>query len=97
MKNKKQKHSAEHKDITCAVRIPRSLYESLTLAAKVVNSSLSDVIRDAIVEKIELIKMQEVEKRLKNEKIRAQLEELAKNGGSSSGGRIDDIMDLLEA
>ena len=97
MKKKPKKHEAEHKDITFAVRIPRSLYESLTLAAKLVNSSLSDVIREAIVEKIEIIKQQEVDKRLKNEKIRAQLEELAKNGGSPGNDRIDDIMDLLEA
>ena len=68
--------SNQKKDVTCAVRIPRALYDSLTEAAEIDGGSLSDVIRSAIVEKIQLIRDQELQRRLKAEKVRSQLEDM---------------------
>ena len=85
----------EHKDVTCAVRLPKSLYDSLVKAAEMINSSLSDVIREAITDKIETIKEQIVAQELRNEELRNKLSELAQNGDSASKKKIQDIMDLF--
>ena len=87
----------EHKDVTCAVRIPPSLYAALKQAAHLNNDSLSDVIRSAIVNQIELIKKEQIEKSLKNQKIRSQLTELMQSGDLKSQERINEIMDLMKA
>tara|TARA_B100000902_G_scaffold1982_1_gene2547 strand:- start:2761 stop:3033 length:273 start_codon:yes stop_codon:yes gene_type:complete len=88
--------NTQKKDVTCAVRIPRALYDNLTEAAQIDGGSLSDVIRSAIVDKIQLIRDQELQRRLKAEKVRSQLEDMV---GDSPGGqdRVDDILKLLEA
>ena len=86
----------EHKDVTCAVRLPKSLYDSLVKAAEMINSSLSDVIREAIVTKIELIKEELLQKQLKNDELRKKLADLAEDGDPMSRKRIQDIMELIE-
>ena len=80
---KKQKKSTknlgldrEHKDITCAVRLPRSMYEALGHCAKVENTSLSDVIREALVEKMSQVEERERERVLKEAEYEARLREL---------------------
>jgi hypothetical protein len=97
MKHKKHIDEREHKDITCAVRLPQSLYKALSDVAKITNSSLSDVMRDAIVEKIDSIRDAEIARRLKKERIRAQIEKLGIDPSSKSKAEIDALMELLEA
>lgn len=66
----------EHKDITCAVRLPRSMYEALGHCAKVENTSLSDVIREALVEKMKQVEEAERERILKEAEYEAKLRKL---------------------
>lgn len=66
----------EHKDITCAVRLPRSMYEALGHCAKVENTSLSDVIREALVEKMSQVEEKERQRVLKEAEYEARLREL---------------------
>ena len=66
----------EHKDITCAVRLPRSMYEALGQCAKVENTSLSDVIREALVEKMSQVEERERQRVLKKAEYDARLREL---------------------
>ena len=66
----------EHKDITCAVRLPRSMYEALGQCAKVENTSLSDVIREALVEKMSQVEEKERQRVLKEAEYEARLREL---------------------
>jgi len=66
----------EHKDITCAVRLPRSMYEALGQCAKVENTSLSDVIREALVEKMSQVEERERQRVLKEAEYEARLREL---------------------
>lgn len=97
MKHKKHTDDREHKDITCAVRLPQSLYSALSDVAKITNSSLSDIMRDAIVEKIDAIRENEIAKRLKKEQIRAQIGKLGIDPNSSNKEEIDALLALLEA
>lgn len=81
MKNtKKAKKSLgldrEHKDITCAVRLPKSMYEALGRCAKVKGKSLSDIIREALVAKMDLVEQEEKERILKEAEYEAKLREL---------------------
>ena len=66
----------EHKDITCAVRLPKSMYEALGHCAKVENTSLSDVIREALVEKMSQVEERERQRVLKEAEYEARLREL---------------------
>ena len=66
----------EHKDITCAVRLPRSMYQALGQCAKVENTSLSDIIREALVEKMKQVEEAERERVLKEAEYEARLREL---------------------
>ena len=66
----------EHKDITCAVRLPRSMYQALGRCAKVENTSLSDIIREALVEKMKQVEEAERERVLKEAEYEARLREL---------------------
>jgi len=66
----------EHKDITCAVRLPKTMYEQLCEVAKVENSSISDVIRTALVGKIEAFADKQMERELKAAKLEAELRRL---------------------
>ena len=87
----------EHKDITCAVRLPQSLYSALSETAKITNSSLSDIMRDAITEKLDKIRDQEIARRLKKEQIKAQIEKLGIDPNSRNKGEIDTLLSLMEA
>jgi predicted DNA-binding protein len=97
MKNQRHINTREHKDITCAVRLPQSLYNSLSEAAKLSNSSLSDIMREAIIEKIDSINSIEIDKRLKKEGIRAQIEKLGSGSGENRNEQIDALLGLLDA
>lgn len=66
----------ESKDITCAVRLPRSMYQALGRCAKVENTSLSDIIRDALVAKMDEVQEKERERILKEAEYEAKLREL---------------------
>lgn len=66
----------ESKDITCAVRLPRSMYQALGRCAKVENTSLSDIIRDALVAKMDEVQEKERERILKEAEYQAKLREL---------------------
>jgi uncharacterized protein (DUF1778 family) len=66
----------ESKDITCAVRLPRSMYEALDRCAKLKNTSLSDIIRDALVTKMDEVMEEEREKVLREAEYQAKLRNL---------------------
>ena len=66
----------ESKDITCAVRLPRSMYQALGRCAKVENTSLSDIIRDALVAKMDEVQEKERERILKEAEYEARLRDL---------------------
>lgn len=66
----------EHKDITCAVRLPKSMYDQLCEVAKSENSSISDVIRSSIVVRLEEHAEKEMEKQLKEARLQAELRKL---------------------
>lgn len=66
----------EHKDITCAVRLPKSMYQALGQCAKVENTSLSDIIREALVDKMNKVEEKERERVLKDAEYEARLREL---------------------
>ena len=66
----------EHKDITCAVRLPKTMYEQLCEVANAENSSISDIIRSALVGKIEEFSDKQMERELKAAKLEAELRRL---------------------
>ena len=65
----------EHKDITCAVRLPKTMYDNLCRAATIEGLSLSDVIRDALIRKMEAIFEKEREKQLKEAEFESKMRE----------------------
>ena len=65
----------EHKDITCAVRLPKTMYDNLCKAATIEGLSLSDVIRDALIRKMEAIFEKEREKQLKEAEFESKMRE----------------------
>lgn len=70
---KKMGVDREHKDITCAVRLPKTMYENLIKAAHIEGSSLSDVIRDALIKKMDSIFQAHREKLLEEAKFNAEM------------------------
>lgn len=66
----------EHKDITCAVRLPQTMYQQLCDVAKKENSSISDVIRSSLVTRIEQFAEKEMDRQLKAAKLEAELRKL---------------------
>lgn len=96
-KHKKHTDEREHKDITCAVRLPQSLYSALSDAAKMTNSSLSDIMREAIVDKLDLIREAEIAKTLRRAEIEAKVAKLGLGKDSKSKAELDALLDLLEA
>jgi predicted DNA-binding protein len=95
--HKKHIDEREHKDITCAVRLPQSLYQSLSDAAKITNSSLSDIMREAIVEKLDQIREAQIAKSLRRAEIEAKVSKLGLDTNSKSKAELDALLDLLEA
>jgi len=96
-KHKKHIDEREHKDITCAVRLPQSLYSALSDAAKMTNSSLSDIMREAIVDKLDSIREAEIAKTLRRAEIEAKVAKLGLGKDSKSKAELDALLDLLEA
>ena len=94
---KKHADEREHKDITCAVRLPQSLYQSLSNAAKKTNSSLSDIMREAIVEKLDQIRERELAKTLRRAEIESKVAKLGLGTDSKSKAELEALLDLLEA
>lgn len=90
MKNKKslktQGTDREHKDVTCAVRLPRSTYVKLSELAKAKNLSLSDIMRDALFERMTAIEDELYEKKLKEARKRREMEELGLDPSEMYGG-----------
>tara|TARA_A100001037_G_scaffold294800_1_gene313034 strand:- start:517 stop:792 length:276 start_codon:yes stop_codon:yes gene_type:complete len=84
------------KDVTCAVRIPKSLYDHMSEAADLAGLNMSDLMRSAFVDKIQSIRDEEVQKRIKAEKVRNQLEEMIKDSPDSEK-RVNDILRLLDS
>ena len=66
----------EHKDITCAVRLPKTMYDQLCEVAKAENSSLSDIIRSSIVARLEIHADKAMERQLKEARLEAELRKL---------------------
>lgn len=66
----------EHKDITCAVRVPPTMYNQLCEVAKAENSSISDIIRSSLISRIEMFKDKAMEKQLKEARLEAELRKL---------------------
>lgn len=66
----------EHKDITCAVRLPQTMYDQLCEVAKSENSSISDVVRSSIVARLEIHAEKAMEKQLKEARLEAELRKL---------------------
>lgn len=66
----------EHKDITCAVRVPPTMYNQLCEVAKAENSSISDVIRSSLIARIEMFNDKAMEKQLKEARLEAELRKL---------------------
>jgi len=77
MKKKRKSRShgieREHKDITCAVRLPKTMYDNLVKAANIEGLSLSDIIRDALIRKMEAIFERQREKMLKEAEFEAKM------------------------
>lgn len=66
----------EHKDVTCAVRLPQTMYEQLCEVARKENSSISDVIRSSLVTRIEEFADKDMERQLKAAQLEAELRKL---------------------
>ena len=66
----------EHKDVTCAVRLPQTMYEQLCEVASKENSSISDVIRSSLVKRIEEFADKDMERQLKAAQLEAELRKL---------------------
>ena len=98
---KKPKRSSgierEHKDITCAVRLPKTMYDRLCQAAEMENSSLSDIIREGLTEKMNKVFDQHVEKELKEARIMSELEKLGVDPSKLSSGAIGALLAREEA
>lgn len=83
---KTQGMDREHKDVTCAVRLPRSTYVRLSELAKAKNMSLSDIMRDALLERMNAIEDELFEKKLKEARKRREMEELGLDPSEMYGG-----------
>lgn len=66
----------EHKDVTCAVRLPQTMYKQLCEVASKENSSISDVIRSSLVKRIEQFADKDMERQLKAAQLEAELRKL---------------------
>lgn len=83
---KKRALDREHKDITCAVRLPKTMYDRLHGLAAQNSSSLSDIIRDALVTKMDELEEQILERKIKEARRRAMVEEAGLDPREMFGG-----------
>lgn len=67
----------ENKDVTCAVRLPESMYSRLYQLAKSEGSSLSDIIREALVIKMDDMEEVIMERKLKKARYEAEMAKLS--------------------
>ena len=97
--NRRDAHasSRESKDITCAVRLNRSLYEALNDAAEMENSSLSDIIRQALTDKLEEIRQKALSRKLEAQRLEFQLEALKEGANPEALERLQEIEKLSKA
>ena len=97
-KTKKSKDSharaRESKDITCAVRLNRSLYAALNDVAEMENSSLSDIIRQALTDKIDEIRQKALGRRLEAQKLELQIAALKQGASPEALERLQEIEKL---
>lgn len=74
---KKRGLDRENKDVTCAVRLPESMYSRLYQLAKSEGSSLSDIIREALVIKMDDMEEVIMERKLKKARYEAEMAKLS--------------------
>jgi len=74
--SKKRGIEQEQKDVACAVRLPESMYSRLYKLAKSEGSSLSDIIREALVIKMDEMEEVIMERTLKKARYEAELAKL---------------------
>lgn len=75
--NSRRSIDRENKDITCAVRLPESMYKRLHELASSEGSSLSDIIREALVTKMNDMEEEIMERKLKKARYEAELAKLS--------------------
>jgi uncharacterized protein (DUF1778 family) len=95
-RNDTHARTRESKDITCAVRLNRSLYAALNDAAEIENSSLSDIIRQALTDKIEEIRRKNLSRRLEAQKLQTQLDALKEGADPEAMQRLQEIEQLVK-
>lgn len=88
--------SRESKDVTCAVRLNKSLYAALNDAAVMENSSLSDIIRQALTDKLEEIRRKNLSRRLEAQKLQTQLDALKEGADPGAMTRLQEIERLVQ-
>lgn len=91
-KASKQKDDPAAKDITCAVRFNSSMYARLKDTARDMNLSLSDVIRQALVDYMESHSKSLLEKKLEEIELRKKVTEATANEDQSLR---DTLLELL--
>jgi len=74
---KKRGLERENKDVTCAVRLPESMYSRLYQLAKSEGSSLSDIMREALVIKMDDMEEVIMERKLKKARYEAEMAKLS--------------------
>jgi len=73
------------------------MYDRLCQAADMENSSLSDIIREGLTEKIDAVFDQHVEKELKEVRLKAELEKLGIDPGEISEGALGALLSQEKA
>lgn len=73
------------------------MYDRLCQAAEMENSSLSDIIREGLIEKMDKVFDQHVEKELKEARIMSELEKLGVDPSKLSSGAIGALLAREEA
>ncbi len=74
---KKRGLDRENKDITCAVRLPETMYRRLYELARSEGSSLSDIIREALVIKMDAMDEVIMQRKLKWARYDAEMAKLS--------------------
>jgi predicted DNA-binding protein len=75
--SKKRGLDRENKDVTCAVRLPESMYKRLYKLAQSEGSSLSDIIREALAVRMDVMEEVIMERELKKARYEAEMAKLA--------------------
>jgi predicted DNA-binding protein len=73
---KKRGLDRENKDVTCAVRLPESMYNRLYKLAQSEGSSLSDIIREALGVRMDAMEEVIMERELKKARYEAEMAKL---------------------